>query len=317
MAGLTSLEIILITLVVILGVVVAGMLLFMMRRMRRRKAQLLHDLTDRPDLIQDRAFNRLGMARREAELVARQGGEVGRARELIAQSQAAFDNRNYEKAYQSAQMAHESLVDARQKAVLSGSTPLRATAPPSAASPYVAAAPLLSPGPTLPPSPAPATAPMPRNRAESQFQLRLLDQELDTARASRPAAAETTEAADLRAKSQAAFDRADFTEAFRLALKGRRALGGSVEALPPSPATRVAAVPVPNGSAGAAPPDATQTAERVASGEHCPECGYPTLAGDAFCRGCGTPRTPTVCGQCGAARTPTDTFCGRCGARFS
>ncbi|MGD0250116.1 MAG: zinc ribbon domain-containing protein [Thermoplasmata archaeon] len=314
MSDLTSTEIILIALVVVLGVVVVAVLLFMMRRLRQRRAQLLHDLTDRPDLIQDRAFNRLGMARREAELLSRQGADVGRARELIAQSQAAFDNRNYEKAYQSAQMAHESLVDARRKTTQFG--PLPGGAPPRPAAGTPAAAPGPTPTPRATPAATPTPSAMPRNRAESQFQLHLLNQELETARQAQPRAAATIEANDLKTRGQAAFDRADFTEAFRLALKGRRALGGAVEALPPTPATHSEGAPLPNGGAGTASLDAAQTAERVAGGEHCPECGYPALAGDAFCRGCGTPRVPSTCLQCGAPRTPADTFCGRCGAMF-
>jgi hypothetical protein len=315
-SGLDSTEIILITLVVVLGVVVVGVLLLMMRRLRQRRAQLLHELTDRPDLVQDRAFNRLGMARREAELLSRQGADVSRAKELIAQSQAAFDNRSYDKSYQSAQMAHESLVDARRKAGQFGPAPARPSPPPTAASALGAPLPSTSAAPGGSVATPVTPQPMPRNRAESQFQLRLLDQELEAARAANRPATAMSEALDLRTRSQAAFDRADFTEAFRIALKGRRALGTTVEGLPPTPVARSAGAPLTTGGAGAAAPDAAQTAERVASGDHCKECGYPALAGDAFCRGCGTPLTPSTCLACGAARTPTDTFCGRCGANF-
>jgi hypothetical protein len=303
---LTSTEITVLVIVVVLAVVVVGLLLLMMRRLRQRRAQLLHELRDRPELVQDRAFNRIAMARKEADLLARQGGDPGRARETIAEAQAAFDNRNYERAYQSAQIAHEALVNSRGGVRLprapSGAGPAGAPALPVSA-PSVAAA--------TPPAPA-----IPRNRAESQFQLRILDQELATAKGQRPRARASVEAAELRNRAQSAFDRAEFTEAFRLALKGRRALGGPLETLPPTAAPRTDGPAGLPGGVGPDPSDPTQTAEQVSGGQHCPECGYPAMAGDAFCRGCGAPRTPSACGQCGAPRTPADTFCGRCGAKF-
>lgn len=309
MAALTSGEILAITLIVVLGVVVVGLAFVLARRLRQRRAKLLHELTDRPELIQDRAFNRLGMARREAELVSRQGGDVARARELIAEGQAAYDNRSYDQAYRDAQMAHEALVDARRTGRLPDQAPGPIPAPSAQGS---TAGPLPSTAAAAPP----VVPPMPKNRAESQFQLRLLDQELATARTSRPRSAQLTEASELKSRGQAAFDRADYSEAFRLALKGRRALGGTVESLPPTLAFRGNGSTVPPAAPGAAV-DPTATAERFAAGERCPECGYPALAGDAFCRGCGTPRTPAVCSSCGAVRAPADTFCGKCGTRFS
>jgi hypothetical protein len=311
-ADLTSLEILAITIVVVLAVVGAGLGFLLARRLRQRKAQLLHELTDRPQLMQDRAFNRLGMARREAELLSRQGADTARARELIAQSQASYDTKRYDDAYRTAQMAHESLVDARRGGRLPDLPP--ASAGSMAVPPILPATPASS----SPSPPAPATPAIPRNRAESQFQLRLLDQELEARGKTRSRGPAATEAKELSVRSHAAFDRGDFTEAFRWALKGRRALGGTIEALPPSPGTRTEGAPLaPSSAAGTVPADAATTAERVAGGDHCAECGYPALPGDAFCRGCGTPRTPTVCPQCGATRAPTDTFCGRCGHRYS
>jgi hypothetical protein len=309
-SDLTSFEILTITIVAVLAVVAVGLALLLIRRLRQRRAQLLHELTDRPDLVRDRAYNRLGMARREAELLSRQGADLGRARELIAQSQAAFDNRNFDKAYSSAQMAHEALVDARRTTRLPDPSPGRATPP----LPTTGPPPLRTTGPTAPAATAPS---MPRNRAESQFQLRLLDQEIAAAQRTNPREPSTIEATGLRGQAQAAFDRSDFTDAFRLALKGRRAVGSSVEALPPSPATRGGPSTSPAGNVGPAATDAAQTAETVAGGDRCPECGYPALPGDVFCRGCGTPRGPGTCPQCGTARAASDTFCGKCGAKFT
>lgn len=315
--GLTSYELMVLVLAVLVTVIGVGLGLYTRTRLQRRRAQLLGELQRRPDLIQDRAFNRIAMARREVELLSRQGTDVGRARDQIAEAQASFDNRRYEQAYQTAQVVHESLVNVRRSGAplpAAASRPMPSGRGSSSPSPGTGGG---APTP-LPPATA-AAPPMAKNRAESQFQLRLLDQELTAARSSRPEALATIGAADLATQSHAAFDRSDFTEAFRLALKGRRTLGGTVEALPPTAGGTASAAGSPPGSLngnGGARADATETAARVAGAERCPECGYPALTADAFCRGCGRPRTPSACPQCGVARTPSDTFCGRCGARF-
>jgi hypothetical protein len=288
---------------VVLVIVVLALLLVIIRRLRARRDQLLVDLNSKPALVQDRAFNRLEMARKEAEVLGRTGTDIARAQELIAQAQGAFDNRQYPRSYELAQSAHEALVNARGRVggVPSVPAPSRTarTAPPGALSS------------DQPSTAAPAPPPLARNRAESQFQLHLLDQELASARRDRPGAGSTAEAGRLQTEARAAFDRSDFTDAFRLSLRARRALGGKVESLAATAAAPRAA------AAGSGPVDPASAAEQVASAARCPQCGYPTQAGDTFCRGCGTPRTPTACPACGATRAPTDTFCGRCGASFS
>ena len=67
-----------------------------------------------PEIRHDRAFNRIAMARREAELLASSGVDITSAQDLIAQAQGAFDNRDFDRAYVSAQSAHELLVAARR-----------------------------------------------------------------------------------------------------------------------------------------------------------------------------------------------------------
>ena len=319
MASLTSFELTTIVVVAALGAGSAGLLIYLMRRLRERRAQLLHELRESPDVVADRAYNRIAMARREVEIVARQGTDVRRARELVAEAQASFDGRHHEQAYRSAQLAHETLVRARRgtpSEPSSSSTqpsqdaagPSKPTRPPTPVIPPRSASPATS-GPT-----SPTGLDLSRNRAQSQFELRLLDRDLETARRERPTAAQTQEASRLREDAAAAFDRDDFTEAFRAALKGRRALGGTVEALS-APRDRAlgsaAGAPLPGAAA-----DDPSSALAATSGERCPQCGHPLLVGDAICRGCGASRTPTTCPACGAARLATDTFCGRCGARY-
>ncbi|HTT14825.1 MAG TPA: zinc ribbon domain-containing protein [Thermoplasmata archaeon] len=299
-----------IVLVVVLGVILAGLFLYILRRLRQRRDHLVKELQT-PELRQDRAFNRIAMARREAEILARTGADVTTARSLIAQAQGAFDTRDFDGAYRNAQEAHEALVAVRRDGPLPGRSVGPARPVPSSSPLPSGTGPARAEGPT---GPAPPPK-IPKNRAESQFQLRLLDQELQEARASRPNDGAVAAADALRSQAQAAFDREDFTEAFRLSLRGRRQLGGHVEALPPTPTA------APTGAGRDVTPatgvDALASADRAAGASRCPECGFPLLPDDRFCRGCGKPRGVLTCPACEAPRDPADTFCGRCGARFS
>src|SRR5271170_5528347 len=104
---LSSSLLILIVATVILVVVVVAIFLVVARRLREKRDRILHELGAKPALVQDRAFNRLAMARREADVLARTGADASRARELIAQSQGAFDTHDFPRAYELAQSAHE------------------------------------------------------------------------------------------------------------------------------------------------------------------------------------------------------------------
>ena len=308
---LSGRETILIAFIVVLAVVLIGILILLLRRLRARRDKLLSDLDQRPELSQDRAFNRIAMARREAGILNGQGVDVHRAQELIAEAQGSFDTRHYDDAYRSAQSAHEALVNARNQGALTTGTPLTSRPVPSGAAPTTAVAPA---GPAAEPPPVAAPA-LPKNRAESQFQLRILSDELAALGSRRARDPMVKESRSLQAQAQSAFDRGDYTDSFRLALKGRRALGGSVEGLPAAPGAG-AGPRGPTGE-GTGAGDPARTAEAVAGSERCPDCGYPMLAGDSFCRGCGKPRALATCGSCGAPRVGDEAFCGKCGARFA
>jgi hypothetical protein len=296
--GLTGTEILAVVVVTIVCIALVAVMLSVLQRLRRRRDQLRGELSRRPEALSDRAFNRIAMARREADVLNRQGTDTNRPRELIGEAQAAFDRRDFDRAYTLAQSAHETLVAARQR-------------PPSAAP---ATPPPARDGPASPPAEAAAPPPasrLPAHRAESQFQIRLLEDEVARARTSRPKDGRTLEAGALLEQAQQAFGRADYAEAFRLALRGRREAGGSVEALPAAPSARS------TGGTAAGRPDPATVADALASANRCPSCGHPMSANDAFCRGCGTPRATATCPKCGTERLPSDTFCGRCGASFA
>jgi hypothetical protein len=302
----------------VVAAVLVGVVLFILlvaiRRLRRRKAELLGEIRSSPRLNADRAFNRLEMARREAAILARQGTDVSSAQSLIARSQSAFDLGRTAEAYELAQSAHETLVAIRHgvpsgpatgaspsEIPLPRSNPTTPRTPPNGSRAPVGASVLPSPSPS---------AGLPKHQMEAQFEMRLLDSDLSAAGRAGPADPATLAAREFQTKAQSAFAIGHYSEAFSYALKGRRHLGGTVGSVAPAPGTK----PVPP-DANSVDPD--RAAEQAASASRCPYCGYPTTADDAFCRGCGTPRSSATCPQCGTPRVPADTFCGKCGARFS
>jgi predicted RNA-binding Zn-ribbon protein involved in translation (DUF1610 family) len=295
------------------GAVAASALAFsafyLLRRLRMRRAAV--GAPPGPEVASDRAYNRLAMARREASLLEAQGVDTTRARDLIQLADRSLQSRDFDRAYELAHSAHESLVLLKRE---QGGPLFRPNPAPVAATattlPSRLSAPVV-PAPATPESGASPSAAVqiPKNKLESQFQLHLFEKEVSS-RTAGPSVDSARAQYDL---AQAAFGREEYTEALRLALKARRQLGGAVETLGPSTPATPSVNPK---TARPLPTDAARTAEATAHAARCPRCGQPIIAGDAFCRGCGAPYAPLSCPNCGAARTTADAFCGKCGTRY-
>jgi RNA polymerase subunit RPABC4/transcription elongation factor Spt4 len=302
----------LIAVALILIVAVGGLFLLARRKLKARIAEL-REQTDGPvEFSDDRSYNLLRIARAEAETLKRQGVDVKVPEARLEDAEAAMRRRNYDLAAADARRAHELLVGLRAHPVpLPGTGMVAASSPSRSMTPPTPARTPLDPTnePSEPPEgvSVPDAPPVPRlakNRAESRFQISLLNEELATAGTSRPNDAAVAEGKVASAEAQSAYDRTEYTEALRLALRGRRKLGARIESLPPPntriPPTPPALAPVALGApAGMAP---------------CVQCGRPLKASDRFCRGCGTPRAPTACPSCGTAVDEGDRFCPACGA---
>jgi len=130
----------------------------------------------------------------------------------------------------------------------------------------------------------PAGTQIPPHRAEAQFQIRLLSDDVTRARAARPSDGRTLAGTGLLNQAQTAYDRAQYAEAFRLALRGRREVGGAIEAVP------LVGVPSEGSERSEAPLSPENAAESAAAADRCPSCGHPMLPEEPFCRGCGVPR---------------------------
>jgi hypothetical protein len=292
-------------------VAVGALLLLLVRRhYQARITALKGRLQDSPEFIDDRSYNQLKIAKAEAAALARQGVDIAMANNAIADAESAGRRRDYESAYRSAQLAHELLVHARTRAAPgatvvprspSMSDPTGPSTLPTTSNASAAPAPFRADAGANAGDPAPPAPRLAKNRAESRFQIGLLQGEVDRAATSRPEDAVVEEGRQAVLAAQAAYDQADYTGALRLALRGRRKLGAEIESLP-APTTRIPptpAAPTTVGPAGTAP---------------CATCGRPLKASDRFCRGCGAARTPTACPSCGTPVESGDKFCPGCGA---
>src|SRR5579871_1792661 len=304
--------------VVLCGVLAAAIGYLLLQRLRARRLQLVAELTTSPVFADDRAHNQIRMARAEIDVLHRDGIEVPRARELLAQADAALARRENVDAVRLARNAHQLLVEARRAGPVAPAAPtgtsrtVAAVAAPAAASAPVDPEPS-TPSPSglstaAPAGPEAAGARPPKNRMEAHFQMTLLVEQLASPAGAGPRPTGWAEAEQLRVGAQAAYARADYTEALRLALRGRRQLGAKLETLPAGRAGGAGSDAEPSGAPASAPAAAVPATGR------CAHCGRPLRAEDKFCRGCGASAVAVRCPRCQAPVEANDTFCGRCGS---
>ncbi len=298
----------------VVGVAVV-VLVLMVRRVRHRAAKLREEIAGTSARNEnDRAYNKIRLALAEAAILRRQGIDVSRPSGQLDEAQGRMDRRDFEGAMALANSAHESLVSLQHGAgkalsqpqpALFATVPNRPAAVPSSAA--VRSAPTTLPRVELAP---PAEGPrLEKNRAESRFQLNLLVEDLAKTRGERPKDPRIPAGERGLNEAQLAYTKADYTEALRLALKARRALGSHVEGFP-----------ISGRGAQVERSWSEQSAEEVAPaassgpGETCPRCGKPTRPGDQFCRSCGAPRGGSTCPRCRSPVSANDAFCASCGA---
>lgn len=320
MADSSQLVFELILIVIVITVGMGGLFVFLNRRLKTRIAELRGQAEGPAEFVDDRSYNLIRIARAEAAALKREGYDVHVAEAALADADAAIRRTDYDVAVSDARRAHELLVGLRKGApspsppTAAPPSPLPAsrsmTAPPPSRTPRdLSTEPPAGPpivGDEMPPADPPAPR-LAKNRAESRFQIGLLNEELAGAAQTRPADSAIPDAQKASADAQSAYDRAEYTEAMRLALRGRRKLGTRIESLPP-PNTRIAPTPpamMPvalDGPAGTAP---------------CIQCGRPLKPADRFCRACGTPKAPTACPSCGTTVEVGDRFCPACGVTIA
>ena len=310
--------------IAVIIVVLAGV--YMLYRYLRRRGPELAAREGKP-VLDDRAYNQIRIGQAAADRLAATGVDVSEPRGLLAQAEKYRVAGNFAQAIEMAQKANDRMIALRGGGNgIHNSSPLRsggpsavppvpspppsARAPPAAlysappSTPFVVAG---SPGNSEPAgAPEPVSDRPPKNKMEAHFQLSLAADELEQARTAKSGTPGFREADRLRQDSQAAYDRQDYTESLRLALKCRRTVGARVEALPVTPGSA---------SPGGTPSALLGSSENQPTfGQKCPECGRTAAASDQFCRACGAPIAPALCSRCGATLLAGDRFCGKCGA---
>ncbi len=322
----------------LVGVIaVVVILLFSLSRYLRRQGGELA-LREPRSVLADRSFNQIRIGRAAADGLERSGTDVTRARALLDRADASRTRRDFAGSIELSKRAQEILTEDH------GARRAR----PLATHPRVPSAPRLG-GETvvartgaegLPPKqslredggpvavqPTSSEAPRsveaerllavaqrpPKNQLEARFEQNLLAEEIVRRRAGRAKDPVARTAERLGRDSQAAYDRNDYTEALRLALKGRRSLGVKIEGLPASGAGRIEASGAREGS-GLPVGGLVTPGPEPGFGAKCPQCGRIGGAADRFCRDCGTTLAPAVCGRCNQPLLAGDRFCGTCGA---
>ncbi len=314
----------------IFAVLVAVYLLY--RYLRRRGPELA--ARESKSVLDDRSYNQIRIGQAAADRLAQTGIDVTAAKELFRRAETARASGNYETSIELSKRGQDVLAAARSGGNgMAGSLPTVTLS--SVAVPRPAAGGALrsstAPGYTAPPAAPviagdtarapevgaplePATDRPPKNKMEAHFQLSVVQDELDQARSTKSRTKAFQDADSLRKQGQAAYDKQDFTEALRLALKSRRTLGTRVEALPVSVVPASATTPGGPVNAGTGAKNSGGVASPGASGPNCSQCGRTAAATDQFCRSCGAPITPAMCTNCGAPLVAGDRFCGKCGA---
>lgn len=294
-------------------VAIGGAFLYLIHWTRRRRAQRTSEPVATRAELEDRAFNAIAIARAAADRLSREGLDVAAPRRLIDSADAARRRGDADTALGLAKSAQATLTKLRESPT--GGRELPSTAAPGPERAWTpppgpdtregeTVGDPLAPAAADPTSGASSTPRLPPNKAASRFQLGLLDEELAARAKAGPETGDLEASRQVARDGHEAFDRGDYTEALRLALRGRRRLGSRLETLPAGPsAARAATGPVAV-DAPAPPSEAV----------HCPVCGQPQRAGDRFCRGCGASRDSPRCPACGERLAGDDRFCGVCGA---
>jgi hypothetical protein len=333
----------------VVGLILIAILV--MRYLRKKREAALQEKED-PEWMSDIAHNQVRITKNLVERQEREGIDVSRAKALLEQAEERMEAGDYEHAQSIAKSARAELAAptttraARQRVAVretkSEDEPkvlyrdLSARVGDKEEAPTPAAAPVSSPvvaagtekdSAESTGSQEDEVAPMqgyrktvPKNYLEARFELQMLDSDIK----GRDPKQVTNEVSRILSDAQRAFDREDYTESLRLAIRGRRILGatnmqtiavsqGTTTDTPPTEPSPVAQ----RSSAPPAEPDVsveTSTGEVKSTTVVCSRCRKQNPAGNRFCRGCGLPLAAPKCPRCLRDASPDDAFCGSCGS---
>ena len=345
MAALTEGQIIGITLAII---TVALFSIWVLRVLSLRRKRFLKELeAGTSESGEDAAHNQILTTRAVLKRLESQGEDVTAAKAILKQAQGKLEAGRYAQALQLAREARNSMAPRATSAPVTSRVRVPASprkvekeellyrdiaegsrggAKPAAGSPAGASMEETdipeSDGSGNPPSIPELRKGVPKNQLESRFEINVLEESLE-----KTGEGSFAEARKLLTLAQRSFDRGDYSDALRLAMRGRKIVGtGTEETISLSPATVVETppdAPLPSAARSSAPPVVKDVVPEPGTGEarpvlmRCSRCGRENPVTNKFCRGCGKPLAEPLCPRCQKPVSPDDAFCGVCGAPIS
>jgi hypothetical protein len=332
-------EIISLVLLVVALILIA---IYVMYRLRRRREAFLQEKED-PSWMEDIAYNQIRITRNLVERRENEGVDVARAREILKEAEDRQKSGDFEHAQALAKSARAELSNPTTPRVVRQRVPIReAKSDDNANVPYrdlsarvgdkkdasASVVPLSEEksDKVAPEQPSDEVAPIqeyrknvPKNYLEARFELQMLESDIK----GRDPKQVSDEITRIFGDAKRAFDREDYTECLRLALRGRRLLGSAnMQTISVSPGTTMETPqePLPVARRSSGPPPEADVKVEATTGEvkptsvACRRCGKENPAENRFCRGCGLPLAGPKCPRCLKEVAPEDTYCGSCGS---
>ena len=281
MVGLSDVDLIILA---ILGIILGIVVFLELRYFRSRKK-------DRVDIkiMQDDAYNSIQTTKAVAVALKARGRTSKEANLLIIEAEAAFERGNHLYALESINKAKDLLKTAKEEK----------------ADPIASIVSKVSPkgGEEKCEVPFQEARKLPKNYLESKFMICSVRDILEQSNAKQKNAV----AEDNLKQADESFQKEDYTEALKLALRAKRALdggAGSIGPVEPKPA-----IIEPGVERLAPPPKSLREPSK-----RCVRCGASLTEDDVYCRKCGlkVDRSPK-CSACGEKLAEDDIFCSKCG----
>lgn len=323
---------------------------------KRRKTILDKFNTDKPEWIEDNAHNQILTTKALIDRAERNGDDVAAARSRLQDAEDRAKAGDFEQAFSIAKQARDVLPKNVPTRAVKRKVPVQSTSPPSPSpkqeQPGVAPAEnkeemlyrdiatggVVSGGgqtredmsPKRPEDQEEGEKPpmvefrqkVPKNYLEAKFEISLLEDAL-----TKLPPESSPESRKLLVTAKKAWEKENYSDALRMAMRGKRALEQKSDDTIPLTAGTTVDVPPQTPVAAAARSSAPMSGDdykmEPATGEArpttvvCSRCNKENPAKNKFCRGCGKPLAAPLCPRCQKAIEADDAFCGTCGAPVS
>jgi tetratricopeptide (TPR) repeat protein len=268
----------------VLGIILAIVIFFELRYFRRKRKERVD-----VKIHKDDAYNSIMTAKAVAEALKTRGRVSREANLLIIEAEAAFQRGNHLYALESINKAKDLLKNAKEE----HADPVASIAAKVGGKGVEEKCEV----------PFQEARKLPKNYLESKFIICSVRDILEQSGAEQ----RNADAEESLRQADEAFQKEDYTEALKLALRAKRALDGGAEAIGPienKPVTTDAQVE-------RLPPQPRSLKE---PSKNCVRCGASLTEEDVYCRKCGlkVDRSPK-CAACGEKLAEDDIFCRKCG----